>query len=78
MHKITLLKLGGVVLKGKIIDYDFFEAFILLEDDSVVKVPVSQVTNSLTIGALVSFDANDLNVNTGNNSRVISNGMDFF
>ena len=65
-------------LKGKIIDYDFFEAFVLLEDDSVIKVPVSRVTNHLTIGALISFDANDLNANTNHNSKIISNGMDFF
>lgn len=65
-------------MKGKIIDYDFFEAFILLEDDSVIKLPVSRVSDYLTIGALISFDANDLNANTAHNSKVISNGMEFF
>lgn len=65
-------------MKGKIIDYDFFEAFVLLEDDSIVKLPVSRVSDHLTVGSLISFDANDLNANTANNSKVISNGMEFF
>lgn len=65
-------------MKGKIIDYDFFEAFILLEDDSIVKIPVSKVSDYLTLGTLITFNANDLNANTSNNSRIISNGMEFF
>jgi len=65
-------------LKGKIIDYDFFEAFILLEDDSIAKIPISKVSDYLTVGALITFNANDLNANTSNSSRIISNGMEFF
>ena len=65
-------------MKGKIIDYDFFEAFVLLEDDTVIKLPVSKVSDYLTVGAFVSFDANDLSLNSSNNSKVISNGMEFF
>lgn len=65
-------------MKGKIIDYDFFEAFILLEDDSIVKIPVSKVSDYLTLGTLITFNANDLNANTSNNSKIINNGMEFF
>lgn len=49
--------LGGVILKGKIIDYSSFEAFIALADDTIIRVPLSQVSNPGCIGSTIDISS---------------------
>ena len=57
-------------MKGTIIDYNEFEALIVLEDDSVVNVPLSKVSDYLSKGTSVSLNYNDINCSTSNRSKV--------
>ena len=66
-------------MKGKIIDYNYFEAFVALEDDTVVKVPLSQVSDYLSIGAFVNINWNSLSCNTNSNPKITQDKLvDFF
>ncbi|MBM6860017.1 hypothetical protein H9X78_05845 [Clostridium saudiense] len=42
-------------MKGTILDYTPTEAFILLEDDSVVTIPLSSFTHTTPIGSNISL-----------------------
>lgn len=57
-------------MKGTIIDYNDFEALIILEDDSVVNVPLSKVSDYLSKGTSVSLNYNDISCSTSNRSKV--------
>lgn len=57
-------------MKGTIIDYNDFEALIVLEDDSVVNVPLSKVSDYLSKGTSVSLNYNDISCSTSNRSKV--------
>ena len=57
-------------MKGTIIDYNYFEALVVLEDDSVVNVPLSKVSDYLSKGTSVSLNYNDINCSTSNRSKV--------
>lgn len=66
-------------MKGKIIDYNYFEAFVALEDDTVVKVPLSQVNDYLGIGNTVNINSNNLSCNTSNKPKICQDKLvDFF
>ena len=43
-------------MKGTILDYTPTEAFILLEDDSVVTLPLSSFSHTSPIGSNISLD----------------------
>lgn len=57
-------------MKGTIIDYNYFEALIVLEDDSVINLPLSKVSDYLSKGTSVSLNYNDINCSTGNRSKI--------
>ena len=57
-------------MKGTIIDYNYFEALIVLEDDSVISLPLSKVSDYLSKGTSVSLNYNDINCSTGNRSKI--------
>lgn len=66
-------------MKGKIIDYNYFEAFVALEDDTIVKVPLTQVNDYLGIGYVVNIDSNNLSHNTSNQPKMHQDKViDFF
>lgn len=66
-------------MKGKIIDYNFFEAFVELEDDTIVKVPINQVSNYLGIGATINIDSNITSSSHSNRPKIIQDKLiDFF
>ncbi len=43
-------------MKGTILDYTPTEAFILLEDDSVVTIPLASFTHTTPIGSNISLN----------------------
>jgi len=66
-------------LKGKVIDYNFFEAFIALDDDTIVKIPLSQVSNYLNIGDTINIDSNISSNSPSNRPKIIQDKLvDFF
>lgn len=66
-------------MKGKIIDYNYFEAFVVLEDDTVVKVPLSDVNDYLAIGTIVNINSNSLSCSTSSKPKIIQDKLvDFF
>lgn len=66
-------------LKGKIIDYNFFEAFVELEDDTIVKIPLNQVSNYLNIGDTINIDSNSISSSPSNRPKIIQDKLvDFF
>lgn len=42
-------------MKGTILDYTTSEAFILLDDDSIVTVPLTNITHNVPIGSNVNI-----------------------
>ena len=42
-------------MKGTILDYAGSEAFILLDDDSIVTVPAATLSSSMAVGSIVSL-----------------------
>lgn len=66
-------------MKGKIIDYNYFEAFVVLEDDTVVKLPLSQVNDYLGIGSVVNIDSSSLSSNSSSKPKIYQDKVvDFF
>ena len=66
-------------MKGKIIDYNFFEAFIALEDDTVIKLPLNQVSSYLNIGDTINIDSNTISYSPSNRPKIIQDKLvDFF
>lgn len=80
MRKITLTTLWVVLfLKGKIIDYNFFEVFVALEDDTIIKMPLNQVSNYLNIGDTINVDSNNISYSPSNRPNIIQDKLiDFF
>ncbi|WP_300380016.1 hypothetical protein [Clostridium sp.] len=60
-------------MKGTIIDYNDFEALVVLEDDSVVNVPLSKVSDYLSKGTSVSLNYNDISCSTSNRAKFNKN-----
>ena len=66
-------------MKGTIIDYNDFEALIALEDDSVVNLPLSKVSDYLSKGTSVTLSYNDITCSTSNRSKINKDKLvDFF
>lgn len=66
-------------MKGKIIDYNFFEVFVALEDDTIIKMPLNQVSNPLNIGDTINIDSNSISFSPSNRPKVIQDKLiDFF
>lgn len=66
-------------MKGKIIDYNFFEAFIALDDDTVIKLPINQVSSYLNIGDTINIDSNNISYTPSNRPKIIQDKLvDFF
>lgn len=57
-------------MKGTIIDYNYFEALILLEDDSVINLPLSKVSDYLSRGTSITLNYNDISCSTSNRSKI--------
>ncbi|MBD7914867.1 hypothetical protein H9660_06880 [Clostridium sp. Sa3CUN1] len=66
-------------MKGKIIDYNFFEAFVALEDDTIIKLPLNQVSSYLNIGDTIDIDSNNISYAPNNRPKIIQDKLvDFF
>ena len=66
-------------MKGKIIDYNFFEAFVELEDDTIVKIPLNQVSNYLNIGDTINIDSSSISSSPSNRPKIFQFKLvDFF
>ncbi|MCF0146990.1 MAG: hypothetical protein HUJ77_01190 [Clostridium sp.] len=66
-------------MKGRVIDYNFFEAFVELEDDTIVKVPLNQVSNYLNIGDTININSNVNSSSPSNRPKIIQDKLvDFF
>lgn len=66
-------------MKGKIIDYNFFEIFVALEDDTIIKMPLNQASNYLNIGDTINIDSNIISHSPSNKPKIIQDKLvDFF
>ncbi|MBQ6820236.1 MAG: hypothetical protein IJO26_02935 [Clostridium sp.] len=66
-------------MKGKIIDYNFSEAFVLLEDDTIVKISLNQVSNNLNVGDTIALTSTNKCNYTSNKPKFIQDKIvDFF
>ncbi len=66
-------------MKGKIVDYNFFEAFVELEDDTIVKIPLNQVSNYLNIGDTINVNSTNISSSPSNRPKIIQDKLvDFF
>lgn len=68
-------------MKGKIIDMYNSEAFIMLDDDTIITVPTMAINNSYTIGTTINLsDISNFNINNNNHSVNVINEklVDFF
>lgn len=67
-------------MKGTILDYTPTEAFILLEDDSVVTIPLSSFSHTSPIGSNISLDKlhNGTYGINYTSSNIHNNPIDFF
>lgn len=66
-------------MKGRVIDYNFFEAFVELEDDTIIKIPLNQVSNYLNIGDTINIDSNISSNSPSNRPKIIQDKLvDFF
>lgn len=65
-------------MKGKVIDYDFFEAYVLLEDDSIVKVPINSISNYQNLGTTINIDSNNISYNRNNPKILQDKLIDYF
>lgn len=66
-------------MKGMILDYTGNDAFILLEDDSIITMPLSSFEQLLPIGTNISL-CNLLNKSTNTNYKpcqMLNKGIDF-
>lgn len=66
-------------MKGKIVDYNSSEAFIALEDDSIVILPLTEVNEALSVGSFVNININNISFNPSNKNKIIQDKIvDFF
>ncbi len=66
-------------MKGKIIDYNFFEAFVALDDDTIIKIPLNQVSNYLSIGDTINVNSSAISTSPSNKPKIIQDKLvDFF
>lgn len=65
-------------MKGKIIDYNAFESFVLLDDDTIMRIPNTNDYSPLTKSTM-NLDLNKINCNANNHSAVSKNNLiDFY
>lgn len=66
-------------MKGKIVDYNSSEAFVALEDDSIVILPLTEVNEALSVGSFVNININNISFNPSNKNKIIQDKIvDFF
>lgn len=66
-------------MKGTIIDYNDFEAMVILSDDSVVNIPISKAGNYLSRGSNINLNYSDINCSTSYKSKLNKDKfIDFF
>lgn len=66
-------------MKGKVIDYNSSEAFIALDDDSIISFPITEVNESLKVGSFVNININNISFNPNNKNKIIQDKLiDFF
>ncbi|MGL5347167.1 MAG: S1 domain-containing protein [Peptostreptococcaceae bacterium] len=68
-------------MKGKVLDYTDFEAFVALEDDSIIRVPITEVSNFTSIGSIVNLSSHSGSFGSCNNHQTVicqDKLMDFF
>ena len=59
-------------MKGMILDYTGNDAFILLEDDSIITIPLTSFETLITLGTNISL-TNLFNKSTNTNYKAIKN-----
>ena len=59
-------------MKGMILDYTGNDAFILLEDDSIITIPLTSFETLITLGTNISL-TNLFNKSTNTNYKAIHN-----
>lgn len=66
-------------MKGKIVDYNSSEAFVALEDDSIVILPLTEVNEALSVGSFVNINVNNISFNPNNKNKIVQDKLvDFF
>lgn len=66
-------------MKGKIVDYNSSEAFVALEDDSIIILPLTEVNEALSVGSFVNININNISFNPSNKNKIIQDKIvDFF
>lgn len=66
-------------MKGKIVDYNSSEAFVALEDDSIIILPLTEVNEALSVGSFVNININNISFNPSNKNKIIQDKVvDFF
>lgn len=66
-------------MKGKIVDYNSSEAFVALEDDSIVILPLTEVNEALSVGSFVNININNISFNPSNKNKIVQDKLvDFF
>lgn len=66
-------------MKGKIVDYNSSEAFVALEDDSIVILPLTEVNEALSVGSFVNINVNNISFNPSNKNKIVQDKLvDFF
>lgn len=66
-------------MKGKVIDYNFFEAFVALEDDTIMKMSLSQVPGYLNVGDTINIDTTSISCAPSNKPKITQDKIvDFF
>lgn len=67
-------------MKGRIIDIYNSEAFISLDDDTVLTVPINSLTNNFSVGSTISLSQLTSPTGFNNHIKAITNEklMDFF
>lgn len=46
---------------GTVIDFNHFETFVVLEDDTVLRIPMSKVNSRIKIGSVLNLSSSILN-----------------
>lgn len=65
-------------MKGTILDYTASEAYVLLEDDSVITIPTASLSQLTPIGNSISLPNSAINSNTYKPSNLYDKSGGFF
>ena len=69
---IKIYQDGVKIMKGMILDYTGNDAFILLEDDSIITIPLTSFETLIPLGTNISL-TNLFNKSTNTNYKAIQN-----